>query len=456
MFQGTLKTKIISKHTSAAVVASFGAVPWVLFGARLELALICPLLLLIMFVVNDRYTMKSLPLISLAVLIIAEIFLVRKGAIPEGSQSYRLLYQSTLSLFLPLLFVVTRTRKIRKIVAINLILLCLGLVVVEVVISFVAPKRIVENQWIDLGNKFVEAPTRETQPRITFDCINDEGHPSQRRACSGTRQRNRKLSKVGKALNIRTTTDQPDNYSQRVLFFGGSTTFDAEVSDQYTYPSQFQRLLNDSGYLVRVENHGLTGAAAIHLTRELRKVKINQDDVVVFLIGVNEAKNSVVNKNLIRRLAMRFENFDRFSSWVFDQTDTGYLLNNALDVGKFSIDERSIIDTENALNDARDYVSKRGGVFVPVIQPHTFTRSNPLPYESAIIDSMGDFPDSINSVYPRISEMVLGFDNSLNAKNIFDDLPTSPFLDWSHVDKLGNETIAKFMLNNLKRFLAPR
>jgi len=426
-----LRSYIADGLFSSILVASFGAVPWVLFGARLELALICPLLLLIMFVVNDRFTMKSLPLISLAVLIIAEIFLVRRGAIPEGSQSYRLLYQSTLILFLPLLFVVTRTRKTRKIVAINLVLLSLGLVVVEVVISFVAPKQIVENQWIDLGNKFVEAPTRETQPRITFD-------------------------EIDKALNIRTTTDQPDNYSQRVLFFGGSTTFDAEVSDQYTYPSQFQRLLNDSGYLVRVENHGLTGAAAIHLTRELRKVKINQDDVVVFLIGVNEAKNSVVNKNLIRRLAMRFENFDRFSSWVFDQTDTGYLLNNALDVGKLSIDERSIIDTENALNDARDYVSKRGGVFVPVIQPHAFTRSNPLPYESAIIDSMGDFPDSINSVYPRISEMVLGFDNSLNAKNIFDDLPTSPFLDWSHVDKLGNETIAKFMLNNLKRFLAPR
>ena len=427
-----LRSYIANGLFSSILVASFGAVPWVLFGARLELALICPLLLLIMFVVNDRFTMKSLPSISLAVLIIAEVFLVRKGAIPEGSQSYRLLYQSTLILFLPLLFVVMRTRKIRKIVATNLVLLSLGLVVVEVVISFVAPKQIVENQWIDLGNKFVEAPTRETQPLLTT--------------------KPRRFAKY----RMRTTTDQPDNYSQRVLFFGGSTTFDAEVSDQYTYPSQFQRLLNDSGYLVRVENHGLTGAAAIHLTRELRKVKINQDDVVVFLIGVNEAKNSVVNKNLIRRLAMRFENFDRFSSWVFDQTDTGYLLNNALDVGKFSIDERSIIDTENALNDARDYVSKRGGVFVPVIQPHAFTRSNPLPYESAIIDSMGDFPDSINSVYPRISEMVLGFDNSLNAKNIFDDLPTSPFLDWSHVDKLGNETIAKFMLNNLKRFLVPR
>ena len=423
--------RVISKLMSAAIVAGFGAVPWVLFGARLELALISPVLLFVMFAVNDRFSKKYLPFVSLAILIVAEIVLVRRGAIPEGSQSYRLIYQSTLIAFLPAVFIATRAQKIRKVVASNLVLLSLGLVVIEVAISFVAPKQIVEDQLVELGSKFAEAPARENKPQITMDELNDE-------------------------LSIRTTTDQPENYSQRVLFFGGSTTFDAEVSDQFTYSSQAQRLFNDSGYQIRVENHGLTGAAAIHLTRELRKVKINEGDVVVFLIGVNEAKNSVVSKNLIRRLAMRFENFDRFSSWIFENTNTGYLLNNALDVGKLSIDERSILDTEDALRDAREYVDNQGGVFVPVIQPHAFTRKIPLPYESAVIDSMGDFPDSINSVYPRISEMILGYENSLDAKNIFDDLSTSPYLDWCHVDKLGKERIAEFMFNNLKAHLAPK
>lgn len=423
--------RVISKLTSAAIVAGFGAVPWVLFGARLELALISPVLLFVMFTVNDRFSKKYLPFVSLAILIVAEIVLVRMGAIPEGSQSYRLIYQSTLISFLPAVFILTRAQKIRNVVASNLVLLSLGLVVVEVAISFVAPKQIVEDQLIELGGKFSEAPAREVEPKITFDELNDE-------------------------LSIRTTTDQPESYSHRVLFFGGSTTFDAEVSDQYTYSSQVQRLINDSGYQIRVENHGLTGAAAIHLTRELRKVKIYEGDVVVFLIGVNESKNSVVSKNLIRRLAMRFENFDRFSSWIFENTNTGYLLNNALDVGKLSIDERSILDTENALRDAKEYVGNQGGVFVPVIQPHAFTKKEQLPYEVALIESMGDFPDSINSVYPRISEMILGYENSLDAKNIFDDLSTSPYLDWCHVDKLGNERIAEFMFNNLKAHLSPK
>jgi len=424
--------RVISKLTSAAIVTGFGAVPWVLFGARLELALISPVLLFVMFAVNDRFSKKYLPVVSLAILIVAEIVLVRMGAIPEGSQSYRLIYQSTLISFLPAVFIVTRAQKIRKVVASNLVLLSLGLVVVEVAISFVAPKQIVEDQLVDLSSGFAEAPAREVKPLLTT--------------------KPRKFSKY----RMRTTTDQPENYSHRVLFFGGSTTFDAEVSDQYTYSSQVQRLFNDSGYQIRVENHGLTGAAAIHLTRELRKVKINEGDVVVFLIGVNESKNSVVSKNLIRRLAMRFENFDRFSSWIFDNTNTGYLLNNALDVGKLSIDERSILDTENALRDAKEHVSSQGGMFVPVIQPHAFTRKIPLPYETAVIDSMGDFPDSINSVYPRISEMILGYENSLDAKNIFDDLSTSPYLDWCHVDKLGNERIAEFMFKNLKAHLAPK
>ena len=431
-----LSSTIFRNITSAAILSLIGSIPWILLAKNLRLAVIPAVLLFVIFVTNEKIHFKLSRTALTVILIILEIMLVRSGAIPEGSQSYRLAYQSTLILILPAFFVLANRSNIRNILAMNVIAATLVLLLAEVALAVISPKAIQQDKWQNLITEFSEAPIREIDPKFTI--INIE-----RTDIFGDKY----------SYQQRLTTYQPKDFSQNVLIFGGSTTFGAEVSDEHTFPSQTQKFLNNIGLSVRVENHGLIGASAIHLNRELRQIKLTSEDIVVYFIGVNEAKNAIVYRNPVRRLAMRFKNFEKFTDWIFRNTNVGYLLNNALDVGKASIDDKSFEETESALNEAKDFVTSQGGTFLTIIQPHVFTRTQPLPYEIAIRESMGTYPQMIDAVYPQLSDLVLGLENSSDARSAFDNLQTSPFLDWCHVDRLGNESIAKFMVRVLRPFL---
>lgn len=422
--------------TSALILSLIGSVPWILLAKNLRLALIPAVFLFVIFVVNEKIHLKLSRTALTIVLIIVEIMLVRSGAIPEGSQSYRLAYQSTLISILPALFVIANRSKVRNVLAINVVVALLVLLIAEVALAVISPKEIQQDKWQNLITKFSEAPIREIDPKITI--VNIE-----------------RADVFGDTYSFqqRLTTNQPKNFSKNVIIFGGSTTFGGEVSDEYTFPSQTQKFLNNLGFNVRIENYGLIGASAIHLNRELLQIKLSSEDIVIYFIGVNEAKNAIVYRNPVRRLAMRFKNVEKFTDWIFRNTNVGYLLNNALDVGKATIDGESFEDTESALNEAKDFVTSQGGTFLSVIQPHVFTRAQPLPYEIAIRESIGTYPQVIDAVYPKLSDLVLDSENSSDARSVFDDLQTSPFLDWCHLDRLGNELIAKFMVRVLQPFL---
>jgi hypothetical protein len=141
------------------------------------------------------------------------------------------------------------------------------------------------------------------------------------------------------------------------------------------------------------------------------------------------------------------------SNWVFKHTNVGYSLNNLLAIGKASIDENNLDETRLALETAESFTTDRGAVFISIIQPHVFTKSNPLEYEQAIRVQMNQFPDEIDAVYPRLADLVMSFKNAADARDIFDNLKSSPYFDWCHVDKLGNKNIAEFMSKVVKPFI---
>jgi hypothetical protein len=117
------------------------------------------------------------------------------------------------------------------------------------------------------------------------------------------------------------------------------------------------------------------------------------------------------------------------------------------------MNEEYLLEIKSDLERINLFVTNRGGVFIPVLQPHAFTRSDPLPYEVAIRKSMGTFPEAIDSIYPRLAEIVLPFNNSADGRKIFDQLETSPFIDWCHVGKLGNQRVSEFMFQAIKQNL---
>jgi len=440
MLSHSKKLSKITNIGSIITITIIGSTPWMLFSQRPTLALFTPATLFAAFIYSDRYQSKKSRVrtfLPLALLISIQILLIHFGVIPEASPNHRTLFRVLLISIVPLMFLISQKPKVRNVISINVLLLLMGLVVVEGTLTVLSPKKSEQNKWSDLASQFSEAPIPETNPRVSMDGQH------------------------------RLTTDQPKLFTQRIFFYGGSTTFNREVSDGDTYPSLTQKLLNKGTGVAKVENRGTIGASAVDLLRFLEADEsesvaasngdtnqgLGKGDIVVFYIGVNEAKNAIVYRDPITRLSLQFSNFETVSNWVFKHTNVGYSLNNLLAIGKASIDENNLDATRLALETAESFATDRGAVFISIIQPHVFTKSNPLEYEQAIRVQMNQFPDEIDAVYPRLADLVMSFKNAADARDIFDNLKSSPYFDWCHVDKLGNQRIAEFMSKVVKPFI---
>ena len=440
MFSHSKKFSLFTNIGSPFTIAIIGSVPWMLFSQRLILALLTPLALFTALIISDRCQDKKSRIrtdLPMALLILIQILQIHYGVIPEASPNHRTLFRVLLISIVPLIFVICQQVRIRNVITVNVLVLLMGLVVIEGTLTVLSPKKSEQNKWSDLASQFDESPKPETNPDISIDGQH------------------------------RLTTDQPKSFTHRVFFYGGSTTFNREVSDGDTYPSLTQKLLNKEAGTIKIENRGTIGASAVDLIRFLQEDEtdllntnkgdtrqgLRRGDIVVFYIGVNEAKNAIVYRDPITRLSLQFSTFESASNWVFKHTNVGYSLNNLLAVGKASIDENNLAETKLALDTAESFTTDRGATFIPIIQPHVFTKSGPLKYEQAIRAQMNQFPDEIDKVYPRLADLVLSFENAADARNIFDNLKTSPYFDWCHVDKLGNKNIAELMSKVVRPFI---
>jgi len=96
---------------------------------------------------------------------------------------------------------------------------------------------------------------------------------------------------------LRVTTDQPENFSGRVLIFVGSTTFCGEVENRETYPSLLQQTLNASGLNLKVINFGKSAATATDRVEILRGIcDLSLNDIIVFFLGSTKLASGLPNE----------------------------------------------------------------------------------------------------------------------------------------------------------------
>lgn len=152
-------------------------------------------------------------------------------------------------------------------------------------------------------------------------------------------------------LNKRVTTDQPENYKNRVLFFGPSIMVGQFVEDRYTIESCLQRILKENGSEVMVENYGCWSSIPSEVHRLLIS-DVTQGDIIVIYID-NNSFEGIPNINLmdvlmINRIGAKdiVDNglhgnhivnkmyaeaiYERISCWLYKNIDKGY---NKVDVG---------------------------------------------------------------------------------------------------------------------------
>lgn len=250
---------------------------------------------------------------------------------------------------------------------------------------------------------------------------------------------------------LRTTTDQPMSGKGRVLIFGGSTTYCAEVSDRLTHASILQRLLNDRGSGLVVENYGKSAATSTDRVKVLGTINdLNKNDIVIFYIGINESGLGFTQRDLPIGVIAKLPEVSNFLRKVSKYSRVADILFRKLVFGGINASENSKVAATNefrsVMSEANNITRIAGAKFVPVLQANLFTRNPSSDYDVSMARLYGtELGIVMPDMYERLFGVISKYKNFGDARNVMNNLEPSPYFDWMHVDARGDERIAMFL-----------
>jgi lysophospholipase L1-like esterase len=252
---------------------------------------------------------------------------------------------------------------------------------------------------------------------------------------------------------VRNTTDVPPFSSGKTLFLlGASIILCEEVPDRLTGASFLQRLINPISGSFQVANYGASGATTIDRTKLSRLISIEPGDIVIFYFGGADAgwidrRSGKESRQLvwlpIRALRALSELGIETARWLSIE-----LL--PLSLRKYS--RLAVSETLNAMNSANEYCVSRGVQMIAVLSPNLYTLRTKSQYERQLEKRFSiDMRNLVLDAYRRYEEWVNKTPYAVSATHIFDNSPAPVFLDWAHVNARGNELIAIFIFEELKK-----
>ena len=342
----------------------------------------------------------------------------------ERSSVTSLVMRILLVLFL-LLAVITYGRpSIRRIVAVNFVILVCLLVVTEIGFRFAtSAESSSQYQSVEIFRN-----SRTDGPGVFPDPI-----------------------KTSTAGGLRTTTDQPVSYSGRVLIFGGSTTFCAEVPDDMTFSSILQRLLNDRHAKRRVENFGKSASTSTNRVTVLEKVDdLSKGDIVIFYIGVNEAGVGFTQRVLPVGIINKVPELGTVIQKASSYSRIADVLFRKLVFGSIQVSEQTKLDAvqkfKKSMDDAKAITDKVGATLVPVLQANLFTRNPSTAYDNDLGRLYGsELSIVMRDMYSRLQPVIQSYKYHGDATAVMNNLEPSPYFDWMHVNAEGDKRIAAYL-----------
>ena len=342
----------------------------------------------------------------------------------ERSSVTSLVMRILLVLFL-LLAVITYGRpSIRRIVAVNFVILVCLLVVTEIGFRFAtSAESSSQYQSVEIFRN-----SRTDGPGMFPDPI-----------------------KTSTAGGLRTTTDQPVSYSGRVLILGGSTTFCAEVPDDMTFSSILQRLLNDRHAKRRVENFGKSAATSTDRVTVLEKVDdLSKGDIVIFYIGVNEAGVGFTQRVLPVGIINKVPELGTVIQKASSYSRIADVLFRKLVFGSIQVSEQTKLDAvqkfKKSMDDAKEITDKVGATLVPVLQANLFTRNPSTAYDNDLGRLYGsELSIVMRDMYSRLQPVIQSYKYHGDATAVMNNLEPSPYFDWMHVNAEGDKRIAAYL-----------
>lgn len=276
---------------------------------------------------------------------------------------------------------------------------------------------------------------------------------------------------------LRDTSFQPEVYKNTIYVLGGSTVFCAEVPNDFTLPSQLQKMINEKyPNKYKVENYGSTSVVSSQELERLKTINLKKDDIVIFFDGGNDALQSIYNndpegyiigknKAVIKEVGKSQEFLiklhtylgptSKFVYYFLDPFEYRYKPAHLSDeqVVKTAGENLENLYTQN-IREAKKYADESDAHFFVFLQPTMYSGQTTTLYEKQLnfnnhIIAAGT-KESLDIGYSYLYKALNNLKEDPEMKiydltKIFDEkkLEQDIFLDWVHVADKGNYHIAK-------------
>ena len=263
----------------------------------------------------------------------------------------------------------------------------------------------------------------------------------------------------------------------KIFMFGGSTMWGEGASNDFTLPSCLAKDLAAAGIKAEVVNYGENGYVQtqelITLIRALQAGK--RPDVVIFYDGVNDVFSSFQNReagsiqNSLRfkthkyfnadtvkpkdALIMTISRISRISRYLKRRkANELFLEQNWLPKDKMSAlaeDTMRVCLTNMEILKALSVQFKFK--LLCFLQPTLYTKKNLRDYEQKIYDMYSNERDFTQLVYAKIlaDKRFKAIPYFYDLQYVFDNADKPLYIDFCHVNKYGNQILAKAMLKDM-------
>jgi lysophospholipase L1-like esterase len=278
-------------------------------------------------------------------------------------------------------------------------------------------------------------------------------------------------------LNVRegrrVTTDLPSNMNlPRLLVFGGSTVFCADVRDEETWCSHLQRRLNQRGFPLRVDNFGRSGSTLLNrVAWATSNLELTRGDVILLYFGVNDVGHVFLPTGggrldslaeIPQDVTAAFRQFQR-SVRVERRLGTRTLLatpatNRAIRNLAETISVYAIERVAFAIREAVTRLTDTGCRIIVVLQPNIFTHVDTFwqAYGSTVTSALAKtlwIPRHrltralVDATYPMFSSTCRHMEGLafIDATDALDSCDLSVYHDWCHLNSEGNKAVGNFL-----------
>lgn len=266
---------------------------------------------------------------------------------------------------------------------------------------------------------------------------------------------------------VRLTTDVPAVVDRTLHLYGGSTVYCSEVPDSHTLASYLQRRLVEGGHdRVAVINKGVTSINTNQQLERLQHDGVTPGDLVVFYDGVNEViqgvifgnpSGNIVYRDLSRpkwqRTLVKMANYSSFVRRFFTELTRNYEVHDLQ-----ARVQRAAARYGDNLASAQEYVERHGGTFVHFLQPQLYSLAQFGDYEHDLVSQgivMIQAEAAFRAAYPALAEVVQerarSGSHDIGLESVLDKAEQPVYLDFCHVNHVGNALIADGIYAGLVR-----